>query len=90
MSVIDQSASAAPILAAPIPPQGPMSLWRFVRTLRDNSLATYRAEAYSADIIATRLLWRRTFFLNEPTAIKHVLLDNAANYHKTEITRRLL
>jgi cytochrome P450 len=28
--------------------------------------------------------------LNEPGAIKHVLLDNAQNYHKTEITRRQL
>ncbi len=90
MSTIEESANMPPILAAPRPPQGPMSLWRFVRTLRENSLATYRAEAYSADIIATRLLWRRTFFVNEPTGIKHVLLDNAANYHKTEITRRLL
>jgi cytochrome P450 len=25
-----------------------------------------------------------------PAAIKHVLLDNAANYQKTEITRRIL
>ena len=28
--------------------------------------------------------------LNEPGAIKHVLVDNAENYHKTEITRRQL
>ncbi len=47
-------------------------------------------EAYTADILDRRLLWKRTFFINEPGAIKHILLDNAANYHKTEITRRLL
>jgi cytochrome P450 len=35
-------------------------------------------------------LWKRTFFVNEPGAIKHILLDNAANYHKTEVARRLL
>ena len=90
MTVMEQVASPAPNLAAPKPPERPMSLWRFVRTLRENSLATYSVESYSADIIATKLLWRRTFFLNEPSGIKHVLLDNAANYHKTEIARRLL
>jgi cytochrome P450 len=71
-------------------PDRPLSLLKFLRVLRDNSLATYRAEAYTADILERRLFWKRTFFVNEPGAIKHILLDNAANYHKTEITRRLL
>jgi cytochrome P450 len=92
MSAIDQGTTPAPLprLAAPRAPEQPLSLFRFLRVLRDNSLATYRAEAYTADILDRRLLWKRTFFVNEPGAIKHVLLDNAANYHKTEITRRLL
>src|SRR6185437_7971403 len=71
-------------------PQGPLPLRRFLRLLRESSIATYRADAYSADILERHLFWRRTFFVNEPDAIKHVLLDNAANYGKTEITRRLL
>lgn len=92
MSVIDQveAAAAAPRLAMPRVPDRPLSLLKFLRVLRDNSLATYRAEAYTADILERRLFWKRTFFVNEPGAIKHILLDNAANYHKTEITRRLL
>jgi cytochrome P450 len=90
MRVIDQSAGPAPILAVPEPPTGQMSLFRYIRTLRDNSIATYQTEAYSAKIIATRLLWRRAFYVNEPSGVRHVLLDNAANYHKTEIARRLL
>ncbi|HUK00599.1 MAG TPA: cytochrome P450 [Stellaceae bacterium] len=92
MSVTNQSeagAAAAP-LAKPRVPERPLSLLQFMRVLRDNSLATYRHEAYSADILERRLFWKRTFFVNEPGAIKHILLDNAANYHKTEITRRLL
>jgi cytochrome P450 len=92
MSVIERSgsAAAAPVLAAPRPPEGQLPLWRFLRILRDSSIATYRADAYTADILERHLFWRRTFFVNEPGAIKHVLLDNAANYAKTEITRRLL
>lgn len=92
MSVIDRSDSAAapPVLAAPRPPEGQLPLWQFLRILRDSSIATYRADAYTADILERRLFWRRTFFVNEPGAIKHILLDNVANYSKTEITRRLL
>jgi len=92
MSAIEHNpgAAPAPTLAAPTPPQGPLPLRRFLRLLRESSIATYRADAYSADILERHLFWRRTFFVNEPGAIKHVLLDNASNYAKTEITRRLL
>jgi cytochrome P450 len=90
MSAIDEGTSPAPILAAPSPPQQRLGLWQFLRTLRDNSIATYRADAYSADIIESRFFWRRNFIVNEPSAIKYVLLDNAANYTKTEVARRLL
>jgi cytochrome P450 len=92
MSVTDhrEADAAAPHLAKPHVPERPLSLLQFMRVLRDNSLATYRSEAYTADILERRLFWKRTFFVNEPSAIKHILLDNAANYHKTEITRRLL
>jgi len=92
MSVIEDgtTSGAPPVLAAPRPPHGHLPLWVFLRVLRDSSIATYRAEAYSADILERHLFWRRTFFVNEPNAIKHILLDNAANYTKTEITRRLL
>ena len=92
MSVIEDgtTAQAPPVLAVPHPPQGPLPLWQFLRVLRDSSIATYRADAYTADILERHLFWRRTFFVNEPGAIKHILLDNAANYAKTEITRRLL
>jgi len=92
MSVIEHGTTSAapPVLAAPRPPEGQLPLWQFLRVLRDSSIATYRADAYSADILERRTFWRRTFFVNEPNAIKYILLDNAANYSKTEITRRLL
>jgi cytochrome P450 len=91
MSVIDEARpAAAPALAAPTPPPRPLGLWQFLRTVRDSSIATYPTFIYDSDIIASRFLWRRNFVVNEPGAIKHVLLDNAENYHKTEITRRLL
>jgi cytochrome P450 len=86
----EQDAGTAPVLAAPQPPQQRLSLWRYLRVLRENVIATYPAEIYGADILERRFLWRRSLFVNEPNAIKHVLIDNASHYHKTEVARRLL
>ena len=88
MSVIDRS--EAPVLAAPRLPQGRLSFRQFLRVLRDNTLASFPPEDFDADILVRRLLWRRTIIVNEPGAVRHVLLDNASNYIKTELTRRLL
>jgi len=80
----------APVLPAPVPRRGPLSRAEFFRTLRDNMIATYAEEAYERDIVERKMFGRRRFLINEPAAIKHVLIDNAANYQKTEITRRIL
>jgi cytochrome P450 len=84
------SHTEAPRLAFPIRPDGPLTFRQFLKLVRDNTLATYPPEAFDQDIIAGRLLWRRRFIINEPGGIRHVLLDNAANYRKSELTRRLL
>jgi len=88
MAILDES--SAPPLAAPRPPQERMGLLQFLRTVRDSSIATFPAEAYEQDILPRKLLWRRTFIVNEPQAIKHVLLDNVSNYVRADIGRRLL
>src|SRR5580658_5349221 len=80
----------APVLPAPVPRRGRMPLLEFFRTLHDNMIATYAEEAYERDIVERKMFGRRRFLVNEPAAIKRVLLDNAANYQKTEITRRIL
>jgi cytochrome P450 len=88
MSVIDSG--SIPDLALPRRPEGRLGLRQLLRLVRENALATHAAEDFDQDIIAQRLLWRRTFFVNEPGAIRYVLLDNAANYQKSELSRRLL
>jgi cytochrome P450 len=82
--------SQSPILAMPARPEARLSFRQFLRLVRENTVATYPPEAFDEDIIAGRLLWRRRFIINEPSAIRHVLLDNAKNYRKSELTRRLL
>src|SRR5271155_5368885 len=89
MSRLDDSARA-PVLPAPVPRRARLPLFEFFRTLRDNMIATYAEEAYERDIVERKMFGRFRFLVNEPSAIKHVLLDNAANYRKSEITRRIL
>src|SRR5579862_5055295 len=80
----------APALPGPVPPRGHMPLLGFFRALRDSMIATYPEEAYQRDIVERKIFGRSRFLVHEPAAIKRVLLDNAANYRKTEITRRML
>ena len=81
---------AAPVLPAPVPRQRRLSFFEFVRALRDSAITSYVQEAYESDIIERKMFGRRLFVVNDPAAIKYVLIDNAANYRKTEITRRIL
>jgi cytochrome P450 len=89
MSSPDDSVRA-PALPAPVPRRTRLPLFQFFRTLRDNMIATYAEEAYERDIVQRKIFGHCRFLVNEPGAIKHVLLDNAANYQKSEISRRIL
>lgn len=81
---------AAPVLPAPIPRQRPLSIFQFVRALRESAIESFAQEAYERDILQRQMFGRNLFVVNDPAAIKHVLIDNAVNYKKTEITRRIL
>jgi cytochrome P450 len=85
-----ETASGGPILAAPNPPDRRLGLFELVRTVRDNSIATYPREAYESDFLDRSFLWAHAYIVNDPDAIKRVLLDNGENYIKTRLARRLL
>jgi cytochrome P450 len=81
---------SAPILPAPVPRQRRLGFFEFVRALRESAIESFAQEAYEQDILERKMFGRRLFLVNDPAAIKRVLIDNAANYQKTEITRRIL
>ncbi len=85
-----ENPAIAPVLPAPVPPRGQLPFFEFLRTLPDNTIATFTQEAYEKDIVERKLFGRHLFVINDPAAIKQVLLDNVGNYEKTEITRRVL
>jgi cytochrome P450 len=67
-----------------------MPLLKFLNALRDNTISTFSQQAFEQDIVERNILGRHAFVVSQPAAIKHVLIDNAANYRKTEMTRRVL
>jgi hypothetical protein len=58
-----------PVLPAPVPPRGRLPLLKFLRTMPDNTIATFAQEAYEQDIVERKLLGRHMFIINDPAAI---------------------
>ena len=75
---------------APIPHTerlGPLSL---LRQLRANPAATWGVWHFEEPFVAARTVLGDTVVISDPAAIRHVLVDNAANYPKDELQRRIL
>ncbi|HUN52708.1 MAG TPA: cytochrome P450 [Candidatus Sulfotelmatobacter sp.] len=88
--VVIADSTATPRLAGPVPPPGPLPALTAIRRARDNFIAIYPEQAYQETVIAQRFLWFRSWIVSDPAGIRHVLLDNAGNYHKSELGRRIL
>jgi cytochrome P450 len=63
-------------------PLGPLALYRALRT---NVVSAWRQEAYEEPYIADRNLLGGFVLLADPDLIRHVLVDNAANYPKDDL-----
>jgi cytochrome P450 len=67
-----------------------LSFLEYVRTARSDFVAGFEAAVFEQDIVEGRFLGRPSFVVNHPAGIKHVLLDNVANYPKADMERRIL
>jgi cytochrome P450 len=75
---------------APEPRPTPLGLIGLIRALKSNPLECWAREHFEQPaVIASRLLGH-VVLLNEPTAIRRVLLDHASNYRKDSLQRRVL
>jgi cytochrome P450 len=61
-----------------------------LRTLKRNPLECWAAEHFERPIVSGGLPIGHALMVHEPGAIRHVLLDNAANYRKDRLQRRVL
>ncbi len=77
-------------LAGPVPPEKPLSLFKFMRVSRENGVAGIPAAAYRQPIFELKMALGRTFIISDPAGIKRVLLDNVANYPKEPEGSRIL
>ncbi|MBY0296349.1 MAG: cytochrome P450 [Methylobacterium sp.] len=76
--------------AVPRPRTEPMDLFAFLRAARANPLTTWFREHFEHPIVAGDGALGRVTVVSDPAAIRHILVDNAANYRKDDLQRRVL
>jgi cytochrome P450 len=79
-------------LVPPSPPRAPDNMTAFgrIRAIRVSPIGSWSQRAYEEDIVQGRFFGRSTFILNNPGAIRHVLVDNYENYTRTPASFRVL
>src|SRR6202049_4281764 len=75
---------------APKPQARPLKPLALIWTLKRNPLACWAAPHFERPIVARGLPIGHVLLVHEPGAIRRVLLDNAANYRKDRLQRRVL
>jgi cytochrome P450 len=75
---------------APKPQARPLKPLALLRTLKRNPLECWAAAHFEQPIVAGGLPIGHVLLVHEPGAIRRVLLDNAANYRKDRLQRRVL
>ena len=79
-------------LVPPSPPRAPDSMTAFGRmmAIRESAIGSWGQRAYEENIVRGRFFGRSSFILNDPDAIRHVLVDNYENYTRTAAGIRVL
>jgi cytochrome P450 len=75
---------------APKPHEGRLGLLQLLATLKRNPLECWSEEFFEEPIARVKVPFADALLLHEPMAIRHVLIDNAKNYRKDPIQRRIL
>ena len=82
-------ATARPIPVMPPRPARRLPVFRFLRTAVGNSITAFDEELYATLAVPRRYVHQRVLFCSDPEGIRHVLLDNAANYARMSGIRRI-
>lgn len=75
---------------APVPRTVPPSRLEIIRTVLRNPLELWGKPSYTLPWIETAFFGERTLIVNDPGLIRHVLVDNAANYRMAVIRQLIL
>jgi cytochrome P450 len=84
--------TAAGLFHPPRPPVEARELnwYRLLKALRSNALTMWPESAYEQEILVNKFFGRQRVLLNAPSAIHHVLVENAANYRRSPASIRIL
>jgi cytochrome P450 len=75
---------------APRPGYGDLSRIEVALTLRDNPLRLWRDRHFALPVVSGEGLLGFGMVISEPRLIRHVLVDNVANYRKDDLQLRVL
>jgi cytochrome P450 len=85
MPAARDSTADRPELAGPKAPDKPLSFFAAFRAMKQNPLATIPRIAYQEPIWRAKSLFDDQLVVSDPAGIKHILLDNVANYPKAAL-----
>jgi hypothetical protein len=74
----------------PKPRTEPLGMVAFLRAVRENPLNTWMEAHFEESIITGEGALGRMTVVNDPAVIRHILVDNAANYRKDDLQIRIL
>jgi cytochrome P450 len=76
---------------APVPPKGPLPLWRFVLQLSKSTIGIWGERAYDMMVFGGKRFGVATLMVNDPEGVRHISAGDAKGlYHKSITTRRLV
>lgn len=75
---------------APIPREVPLGPLGTMRVLRKNPIETWTKAHFELPILIGPTILGAIAVVNDPAAIRRVLVDNAANYRKDDLQKRVL
>jgi cytochrome P450 len=75
---------------APAPQPRPLGVVRLITSLWRNPLECWAQDHFDKPIVVGGLPFAHVVLVSDPRAIEHVLLDNAGNYQKDALQRRVL
>ncbi len=94
MSIVEayQTPLARQPLVPPRPPRASedMTALGRIAAMRHSAISSWGQRAYEEDVIKGRFFGHSSFILNQPDAIRHVLIDNYENYTRTPAGMRVL
>ncbi len=75
---------------APVPRTTPPTRLQIIRTVMNNPLELWGEPSFTLPWIMTKFFNERSLIVNDPGLVRHVLVDNAANYRMATIRQLIL